>query len=428
MIACEGKTSSVTASGYGSFAELWISVRLLPKAIAATLGVQAIIVLASLVVPLTATAVAPRLGVEPHLVGYYAALTFLAAAFASLVTPRWVRRFGAIRVHQIMLLVAVVGLLMLRSETLVGFALSALLLGLAYGPANPASSSLLARYAAPASRARVFALKQTAVPLGAALAGFAVPFLMTKFGWPATVLAVVAICLLAALLVGGWRGELDDAQGDLAPVGKTGAVASLRLILGNAGLQPLGIMAVCFAATQFNFTAVFAAVLVERMRWSPVEAGATLSIAMAVSVGSRLGWGWVADHAPPRLVLAGLGTMMALATIACAFLSPAWPALLIYAVAFLFGASGSSWNGLALSEAAHFAPSGQVGEATAGVMFFIYGGALLGPALFSLVTSLSGTLTAPFLLLGVLALLPVPVLLRMNAGSASSGATAKGST
>jgi hypothetical protein len=64
-------------------------------------------------------------------------------------------------------------------------------------------------------------------------------------------------------------------------------------------------------------------------------------------------------------------------------------------------------NGLA-SEAVHFAPSGHVGEATAGVMFFIYAGALLGPALFS---PISGTVTAAFLLLGVLALLPVPLLL-----------------
>lgn len=173
---------------------------------------------------------------------------------------------------------------------------------------------------------------------------------------------------------------------------------------------------------------MFAAVLVERMRWSPIEAGTTLSIAMAVSVGSRLGWGWAADHAPPRLVLAALGTMMAAATVACAFLSPAWPALFVYAVAFLFGASGSSWNGLALSEAAHFAPSGHVGEATAGVMFFIYAGALLGPAVFSLVTSISGTVTAAFLLLGVLALLPVPLLLWMNYGAVSASPTAKGAT
>jgi MFS family permease len=403
-------------------------VRLLPKAIAATLGVQAIIVMASLVVPLTAAGVAPRLGLEPHLVGYYASLTFLAAALASLATPQWVRRYGAIRVHQIMLLVAVAGLAVLRSETLAGFVISALLLGLAYGPANPASSSLLSRYTAPDTRARVFALKQTAVPLGAALAGFAVPFLMTRIGWPSAVLAVAAICLLGAILVGGWRKDLDGGDADAAPVGRTGAVASLRLISSSASLRPLGVMAVCFAATQFNFTAVFAAVLVERMRWSPVEAGTTLSIAMAVSVGSRLGWGWAADHAPPRFVLAALGAMMAAATVACAFLSPAWPAPVIYAIAFLFGASGSSWNGLALSEAAHFAPSGHVGEATAGVMFFIYAGALLGPGLFSLVTSISGTVTAAFLLLGLLALLPVPLLLLMNYGAVSASPCAKGAT
>lgn len=400
-------------------------MRVLPKAIAATLSVQAIIVMASLVVPLTAAAVAPRLGLESHLVGYYASLTFLAAAIASLATPQWVRRHGAIRIHQIMLLVAAAGLMALLTETLAGFVVSALLLGLAYGPANPASSSLLARYAPPETRARVFALKQTAVPLGGALAGFAVPLLMTRIGWLGAVLAVTMVCLLGAALVGGWRRSLDGQIKDLLPIGRTGAIASLRLISSSASLRPLGIMAVCFAATQFNFTAVFAAVLVERMQWSPLQAGTALSIAMAVSVAARLVWGWVADHAPPRLVLASLGAMMAAATVACAFLAPAWPPLLVYGIAFLFGVSGSSWNGLALSEAAHFAPSGHVGEATAGVMFFIYTGALLGPATFSLITSVSGTVTAAFLLLGGLALLPIPLLLLEKHGSASANLTTK---
>ena len=391
---------------------------MLAKAITATLGVQTMIVMASLVVPLTAAGVAQSLGLEPHLVGYYASLTFLAAALASLATPQWVRRFGAIRVHQIMLLVAVAGLAVLWVETLAGFVLSALLLGLAYGPANPASSSLLTRYTSSGTRARVFALKQTAVPLGGAIAGFAVPFLMTRIGWLGAAFTVAAVCLFGAILIGGWRRRLDE--GDPPPLGRTGAVAALRLVSVSSSLRPLGIMAVCFAATQFNFTAVFAAVLVQRMRWSPVEAGSALSIALAVSVASRLGWGWLADHAPPRFVLAALGAMMAAATVACAFLTPAWPGAVVYAIAFLFGASGSSWNGLALSEAAHFAPTGHVGEATAGIMFFIYTGALIGPALFSLVTSISGTIVLAFLLLGLLALLPVPLLLLRDYGAVAA--------
>jgi MFS family permease len=323
-----------------------------------------------------------------------------------------------------MLLAAVAGLAVLSARTLAGFILSALLLGLAYGPANPASSSLLARYTSWGTRARVFALKQTAVPLGGAVAGFAVPFLMTRIGWLGAALTVATICLLGAILIGGWRRALDEGV-DLPPVGRTGAVAALRLIWVSSSLRPLGIMAACFAATQFNFTAVFAAVLVERMRWSPVQAGSALSIALAVSVASRLGWGWLADHAPPRFVLAALGAMMAAATVACAFLTPAWPGAVVYAIAFLFGVSGSSWNGLALSEAAHFAPTGHVGEATAGVMFFIYTGALIGPALFSLVTSISGTIILAFLLLGLLALLPVPLLLLSDYGAVTSSPAAK---
>jgi hypothetical protein len=48
--------------------------------------------------------------------------------------------------------------------------------------------------------------------------------------------------------------------------------------------------------------------------------------------------------------------------------------------------------------------------------------------LFSLIASLSGTVTAAFLLLGLLALLPVPLLLLMNYGAVSASPTAKGAT
>ena len=182
---------------------------MLAKAITATSGVQVIIVMSSLVVPLTAVQVAPVLGLEPHLVGYYASLIYLVAAFTSLATPQWVRRYGAIRVHQIMLLVAVAGLAVLSSETLAGFILSAILIGLAYGPANPASSSLLSRYTSSGNRARVFSLKQTAVPLGGAFAGLIVPFLMARIGWLGAALTVAAIGFAGAIVIGGWRDALD---------------------------------------------------------------------------------------------------------------------------------------------------------------------------------------------------------------------------
>ena len=79
-------------------------------------------------------------------------------------------------------------------------------------------------------------------------------------------------------------------------------------------------------------------------------------------------------------------------------------------------------------EAAQFAPTGHVGEASAGIMFFIYTGALIGPALFSLVTSLTGTVTPAFLLLGAFALLPVPLLLLRDYGAPPSGLAAKEAT
>jgi MFS family permease len=391
----------------------------LMKAVAATFGVHCLIVIASLFVPLTAAVIAPALAIPTHLVGYYASITFFAAAVASLATPHWTRKYGAIRVHQIMLLFAVLGLVVLAAKTMTAFVVSGLLIGLGYGPANPASSLLLARYAPPRARARVFALKQTAVPMGGIVAGLLVPQLMTRLDWLGAALTIASACVVGLILISGWRNLLDVAS-DSPTTGNVGVIAALRLIPACVPLRQLGILALCFAATQFAFLTVFAAVLAERVGWSPIEAGTALSITLAVSVVFRLFWGWVADKAPARVVLAALGLFMSGATISCAFLAPNWPASLVYAVALLFGTSGSSWNALALSEAAQHAPRGHVSEATASVTFCSYTGALLGPAIFSSLTTIAGTVAVPFVALGILAAVPIPLLLLADYSAASA--------
>ena len=76
--------------------------------------------------------------------------------------------------------------------------LGALLLGLGYGPATPASSMILARAAPPHLLALTFSIKQTGVPLGTAIAGAAVPALVLALGWQGAALAIGAACAVCA--------------------------------------------------------------------------------------------------------------------------------------------------------------------------------------------------------------------------------------
>ena len=119
---------------------------LLNRVVAATVAVQVAIVMASLTVPVLASAIAPAVGVPSIWVGYYSALIYGFAALSSFATPRLFRRWGGIRLHQGMVVMVAVALLVLLPAFPAAFAASGIILGLAYGPMNPASTVLLARY------------------------------------------------------------------------------------------------------------------------------------------------------------------------------------------------------------------------------------------------------------------------------------------
>jgi predicted MFS family arabinose efflux permease len=387
-------------SGAGPEAE-----RLIPAAVAVTLGAQALVVLASLVLPLIGTVVLPAMALPPHVVGWYASGVFVVGALSTLLTPLLVARHGAVRVHQAMLALGAVGLTALAAEAAPALALSALLIGLAYGPANPASSALLARLAPPRLRNRVFSLKQIAVPLGGAAAGLIVPLFAAVMGWRPAVLCVAALLAVAALLVEPWRRRLDQAGGGIG--GAQGVLAPFRAIGSGGPALRLGGAALCFATVQFSFAAFMPTVLIGTVGWSLAAAGATLTVALAVSIVARIALGWLADRIPAAHLLIALGLAMTAACVAAAMIGPRTPAGVVFAIAGLFGFAAYGWNGLMLAEAARLAQPGSVAAATAGMMMLVYGGATIGPALFGTAFAASGRPSAGFFLLAAFALAPL---------------------
>ncbi|MBU8542885.1 MULTISPECIES: MFS transporter [Roseomonadaceae] len=384
---------------------------LLRPAVGVTLGAQALVVLASLVLPVTAALVLPATGLPKAAVGWYAALLFSSGAISTLVTPQLVAALGPVRLHQAMLASAGAGLLALAVAHPLALAASAVLIGLAYGPANPASSALLARLAPAHLRNRVFSIKQVAVPVGGASAGVVVPVLAATLGWQAACLGLALALLLAALLVQPWRWRLD--AGSLAPRGGgLGLWAPFAAVLSGGPTLRLGLASFCFACVQFTFSAFLATVLVTVAGWSIGAAGLTLTIGLLVSIAARLALGWVADRVAPARVLGGLGVAIALACLACTGLGPATPVWLVWLVAGLFGFAAFGWNGICLAETARLAAPGRVAAATSGIMMMIYAGACLGPALFGTLLAATGGPVAGFLLLAGLALAPLAWLRR----------------
>ncbi|MDB5364561.1 MAG: transporter [Rhodospirillales bacterium] len=380
---------------------------LLARTIAATLGGQMLVVFASLAVPVTAATIATALGLNVHLVGAYSALLFFASAFAALATPTALLRSGSVRIHQAMLVAAGAGLLAVAiASGPFWLIVSAVLIGFAYGPANPASSTLLREHAPPHLRARVFALKQTSVPIGGAFAGLVLPALAQTLGWRWAALAAALLCFAAALALTAWRRELDAGQRGPSRGPLLRALREpLQLVARIAPLRRIGGVALAFGATQFCFSSVFASLLVERVGWSPVAAGSALSLALFCSIGSRLFWGWLADRMQGERVLCLIGVLIAATDIAAACIAPAWPVAAILAVAVAFGFTAFAWNGVMLHLVAEYAPRDRVATATAGVMCCLFLGSAFGPAVFSALVSTGGRTDVAFLILGATSLI-----------------------
>jgi len=383
---------------------------MLAKIVATTLVMHVVVVMASLTAPVLASLLAAAAGVPPYLIGYYSALVYGVGAMVSLATPGLVRRYGVIRLHQLILGATALALAALAGAGIAAYAVSGLLLGLAYGPVNPASTVILARFTPPARHARIFSIKQTAVPLGGALAGSIMPRLAQAIGWRPAVLLLAALAVVLIVSVQRRRDALDRGNDPRARVFGAALWAPVRLYLQTPGLHLVAGAAFAFGAVQFTETALFATVLTEA-GWKLAEAGGMLSFALALSVPLRVMWGWVADWMTPRLVLGLLGAVMSGVAAASAFLGPAWPTAAVLGLSVLLSLSAFCWNGIALAQSVRQVPPGAIAEASAGLYTLSFAGALVGPAAFSSVTLVTGSFRLAYLGLAAMAVVPSGLLL-----------------
>jgi MFS family permease len=375
----------------------------------AMLACQACVALAAFTLPVVAPKAAVALGVPAAMIGYYTTVMLVGAMASTVITAGFVRRYGALRVSQMTLVFAGLGLaaLPLAAATLIALPFlvaSAVLMGFAYGPANPASSHLLARVTPDRLRGRIFSIKQTSIPIGGALGGFALPLLETRYGWQGAALAAFAVCVVITLALQPLRRQMDADRSPQARLVAGGIVTALRLVLRRPGLRRLAAASGAFAAMQFCFMSLFVTFAVERTGLSLIAVGSAFSTGLVVSVFARMLWGWAADRFPPRYVLAALGIGMAASALSAAMLGPAWHYAGLVALAVAFGSTGTAWQGVYLAEVARHAPKESVADATAGSMSITFFCAIVGPGAFSALHALTGNSAAGFLFVGAVTL------------------------
>jgi MFS family permease len=351
--------------------------------------------------PVMAPAAAPTLGVASASVGYFVTAVYLGSMIGTVAAGAWVGRFGAILVSQAGLLLCLLGLAVASTAALPAVLAGALLLGLGYGPATPASSAILARAAPPHMLALTFSIKQTGVPLGTAIAGAAVPVLVVALGWQVAALSVGAACALCAVALVPIRSRYDAARNPAAPASLRTAFSPVGLVMRDPTLRELSLVSFIYGGMQITLLAYLVSFLVEFFSLYLVLAGIIIAASQVKRVVARIAWGIFADRLATRRVTLGiLGIGMGV-TALTAFFAKDWPLWALFAFAMAYGATAVGWNGVFLAEIARLAPRDRVSDATGGSAFFTFLGVVVTPPLFHLVLTATASYGLTYALFGL---------------------------
>ncbi|MDF3074797.1 MAG: transporter [Alphaproteobacteria bacterium] len=376
------------------------------------LAVQALTSAASQAIPVLAIDAAMDFGVREDRVGFFVSVSYFVSMIAALFGGTYAARYGAIRVSQVSLSLCALGLLIFAIGSAWVLLPAAFVLGLAYGPATPASSQILARVTPARLMNLVFSIKQTGVPLGGIIAGSIVAPLVVFAGWRWTAIALAGACLVLAAILQPAHMRFDTETATARPTLRH-LFAPLKLLLGMKELRRLSLISIGFSAIQVCLSTYLVIFLIERTGAGLIVAGLVLTVTQLAGVGGRVLWGSVADWTQrPRLLLALLGFAMTLGAIAISFVDRSWPQEALIALLIAFGGTAIGWNGVFLAEVARIAGPDKAGQLTGATAVFTFAGPMLGPSLFSLILLLTSSYAAAFCTMGVFTAIGGLLLLR----------------
>jgi MFS family permease len=387
-----------------------------------TTAAQMVVAMSNIVLSTIAPKVAESLGVAPVLVGYHVGLTFGAAAVASIYGGIVVLRLGAARTTQISMVSAGIGLALLALPHVGFIALGSLFIGTGMGFAAPAASYLLARHTSPERRNLLFSIKQTGVPLGGVVIALAAPVLAVTVGWRWSLALIAVVAVTTLLLAERARVAWD---GDRRPAGslKSTPFGGVPLVWRQKTLRWVALAAVLFSSVQrilLSFTVIY---LVAEGGYGLVEAGVMLSVAQIGGATSRIPWGWLADRLKSGLaVLTLICVIMIAGSVALILLEASWPKPAVYLLFFLLGASCVGWNGIVHAECVRLSAPGVISLAAGGMSFFVFGGVMMGPPVFTVTHGIIGTYSGTLWLMVVAAVAALGLLALAHRRERGAGA------
>ncbi len=266
-------------------------------------------------------------------------------------------RFG----EQIVITIGLVGcggfvvLAVLTTHGIIGFAV---LLGLggAFGSSvNAASGRVVMGWFAKNERGVAMSVRQTAQPLGVAVAAISLPLLARAAGFRDALLLPAGLCLGCALLVVVL--VVDPPR----PHAKAGARA--RSPYRSPVLWRLHGASAMLVVPQFVISAFGLEYLVSKQHWLAATAGGFLAVIQLCGAVGRLGSGWWSDRVGSRLrPMRQLAVASAAVMLLAALGDATWSWLVVVAIA-VGAVITVADNGLGFTATAEFAGSAWAGRA-----------------------------------------------------------------
>jgi len=371
----------------------------------ATMAAQIASAMGIAIFPVMAPHLARTLGVDASYVGYQISILFGAAMLVSSVVGTVVLRWGACRAMQWSLWLCAAGMIAGLCGQLWLMPLAALCIGASNSLAAAGAAHLLFRFGPQRHRNLIFSIKQTGVPLGWALVAMAAPMLTVALGWRIPLLVVLAYSVAGALMLERWRSVWDDDR-DVNAAGRTNLLTGVAVLWRYPTLRYLAFAAFFFSFVQLCLGTFTVNLLVQEAGYSLVAAGVMLSLVQIAGMTGRLTFGWIADRSSQAIfVLMVSGVIAAAGCGASVFISGRWPEPALAAFYLVFGIVSYGWNGVMHAQVARLSPPGLVSVATGGIMVWVFGGILAGPALFAAAYRGIGSYTTTFGLVAVVALI-----------------------
>ena len=269
--------------------------------------------------------------------------------------------------------------------------MTAVCVGACYGLNTPSGSQVLSRAFSPRRRGFAFSIKQSGAPLGAMLAGFALPLLVLTSSWQQSLLFVTVLGLIATLFAQPLRGRIDGPTNRSSATNSGTAFAALRIVLANKALRGVTLGAFALMVVHSSYQVFFVAFLVESIGFSLIEAGLLFGVLQFAGASSRVTLGWYVDRfGNARAVLVALSVAASVISLFVTALDASWAPAWIWLTCAIAGIASAGWYGIFLAEITTIAGRNEAGHATGGVLFFVYFGHVAGPIALALVVGTQG--------------------------------------